>query len=135
MENAVLDQFQPDGRGGRHGIAARQGATHLFVAGSQGLRSGVLQLDRQPGTAGNVAQCFQKQGRAAFALPKISHQERSEGDEPRTRLSLWNTVGQPGGRRDTATRATQPVLLVLGDDRLDLRQFEDLVSVWLGIDA
>jgi len=119
----------------RHRIAARQGVTHLFVAPSQGFRSNVLVLDRQPGTAGNVAQCFQKQGRAAFALAEIGHQQCRERDEPWTSLSLGNTVGQRRSGRDSTTGTPQPVPLVLGDERLDLWKFEDLVSVWLGIVA
>ena len=56
----------------RDGIAARQGFSHLFVARPQRPRHLVLQFHRQGGAAGNVAQGFQKQGRAAFALPEVS---------------------------------------------------------------
>ena len=99
----------------------------MLVARTQ--RSGrcILQLDRQPGTAGDVAQGFQEQRCTALALSEVRHQQRRERDEPRTGLSLWDTSGQRRGGRDAATRTPQPVLLVFDDDRPDLRQFKHLM--------
>jgi hypothetical protein len=76
--------------------------------------------------------CAEEQGRPSLGLAKASHEQAAEGDEPWTSLTSWDTQRQQatGG---TATATDEPMLLILGDDRLDLGEFPNLMADGLEI--
>jgi hypothetical protein len=93
-------------------------------AGQQGSRA-----------AGHVQQVCQKQGGPPLTLSKVSHQQGREGEQPRSELARRHTRGKfsAGGR--SAAFTGQPVSLVFRDERLNLRQFPDLMTEWFRIKA
>src|SRR5207253_10727947 len=70
----------------------------------------------------------------AFGLPEAGHQQSAERDQARTRLAGRNAAGQGATGRAT-TAADQSVPLVFGDNRLDLRQFPNLMAEGFRIGA
>ncbi len=86
-----------------------------------------LQLHHPTRRAGLAKNLFEKQCDAAFRLSKATHQHRRERDQSRPRGARRHAVRQLAARRHATPRARQPMALILGDDRLDLRQFPHLM--------
>jgi hypothetical protein len=104
-----------------------------FVVGQPyGFAGSVLQTDHPARAGGLVEDHTQEGGGPALGLAEAGHEQAGEGDQPRSGLPRRDTAGQraAGG---TAARAEEPVLLIFGDDRLDFREFPDLMAERLGI--
>ena len=111
----------------------RQCLLQFVVRRLQRGRHLILHFDRQRRTAGKFQQVLQEQRRATFALPEVTHQQAREGHQVRSRLTTRYAQRQGGTRRLSAARTGQAMLLIFGDDRLDHREFPDLMTPWLQI--
>lgn len=106
----------------------------LVVGGLDRLGSAVLQQHQVSRTGGLIQNGAQELGRPPLGLSKAGHQQGSEGDELRASLAGRHTVGKFRTSAATA-RADQAMALILGDVRLDLGKFPDLMTQRFGIDT
>ncbi len=85
-------------------------------------------FDRQRRAAGDVQDRGHEQRRAALALPEQGHQRGREGDQAGAGLAGRDTRWQLRTGRFAAVAAGQAMLLVLGDERFDLRELPHLMT-------
>ena len=116
-----------------HLVLFGQSFLQFLVGSLQGGRYLVLHLHRKRWAARLAKQVLQEQRRATFALPEVGHQQSGEGDEPRTRLPRRYSLRKRCTRTLAAAGTDEPVLLIFGDDRLDLGQFPHLMPKWFRI--
>ena len=110
-----------------------QGVDQFVKTRPQRRRAQVLHVDDVAHAARLVEQHGEKARRAALAQAKVGHHQRGQGDQTRPRLSRGDTGWQFGARRHATTRTRQPLLLIFGDNRLDLGKFPHLVPQRIGV--
>ena len=116
-------------------IFGRQLSRQFLIGWREGGGGLVLQFDDPAGRTGLVQNLFQEQRDPPLALLEAAHQQGGEGDQAGTGLPLGYACRKFAAGADRTTRTDQPVQLVFGDQRLDLRNLPDLMPQGLGIGA
>ncbi|MDP3138810.1 MAG: hypothetical protein Q8N17_21060 [Burkholderiaceae bacterium] len=80
-----------------------------------------------------VQHLFEEQRDSPLTLLGAAHQQRREGHQPRSGLTLRHAGGKFAAGARRAAGAGQPMLLVFGDELLDLGQVPDLIPPRLRI--
>ncbi len=97
-----------------------------------GVGRAVLQGHHPAATGGLLQDQAQEGGGPTFRLAEAGHEQGTEGDQPRPGLAGGDADGQVAAGGDAAA-ANEPVALVFGDGRPDLRQLPDLMAEGLGV--
>lgn len=110
----------------QHRFARQLGRQFVIDRRQRGHRL-ILQLDHPARRTRLIQYLFQEQGDAALALFEASHEQRGQGDQSWSRLTVRHTRREFPTGRDAAARTVQAVALIFRDLRLDLGDFPDLV--------
>lgn len=110
----------------QHGLGGELLA-QFVVSGPHRFGGAVLQEHHPAGAGGLVENYTQELSGPAFGLAKAGHEQGGKGDQPRPGLPRRHAFRQFAAGGATAG-AEQPVLLIFPDDRLDVREFPDLMA-------
>ncbi len=102
------------------------------LVGLHGVGGVALQNDQPAGAGGLVEDQAQKLRGPAFGLAKAGHEQAGEGDQPGPGLT-WGDAGRQRAAGGATAPTDEPVPLIFRNERLDFRQFPDLMADRLGI--